>query len=100
MECTGCGRYSPPDPETGYDADALCPDCQANEDNDDAAEGLLATITLSRPDGVVVFTQSIPALADFTWRPTLGFGPIVDGQRLLWGFTYTPIISDPAETAS
>lgn len=27
MTCPNCGLYSPPDPETGYDADELCPDC-------------------------------------------------------------------------
>ena len=26
--CQDCGRYSPPDRETGYDADDLCPDCR------------------------------------------------------------------------
>lgn len=28
--CTLCGRWAPPDPETGYDADGLCPTCQAD----------------------------------------------------------------------
>lgn len=27
MTCPNCGRWSPADPETGYDADDLCPDC-------------------------------------------------------------------------
>lgn len=29
MECPDCGRYSPPCPSTGYDADDLCPACRA-----------------------------------------------------------------------
>lgn len=33
MTCTNCGRYAPPDPETGYDADDLCPDCRASEED-------------------------------------------------------------------
>jgi len=32
MECKGCGRYSPPDPATGYDGDDLCPWCRAELD--------------------------------------------------------------------
>ena len=32
MTCTDCGRYAPPDPETGYDADEVCPDCLALRD--------------------------------------------------------------------
>lgn len=32
-ECERCGRFSPPDRETGYDADTLCADCdEADED--------------------------------------------------------------------
>jgi hypothetical protein len=27
MTCRKCGRYAPPDRETGYDGDDLCPDC-------------------------------------------------------------------------
>ena len=27
MICPACGRYAPPDPETGYDADDICPTC-------------------------------------------------------------------------
>jgi len=33
MICQHCGRYEPPDRETGYDADPLCPTCQAEKDN-------------------------------------------------------------------
>lgn len=29
MECLSCGRWAPPDPETGYDGDPLCPSCTA-----------------------------------------------------------------------
>lgn len=29
MTCDHCGTYSPADPDTGYDADALCPECEA-----------------------------------------------------------------------
>lgn len=29
MTCPECQRWAPPDPETGYDADELCPDCTA-----------------------------------------------------------------------
>jgi len=46
MTCPHCGRYGPPDPETGYDADELCPDCKqeeadcaSDEDWDDRREG-------------------------------------------------------------
>lgn len=38
MECPRCGRWAPPDPETGYDADELCPECKdmfADEHPDD-----------------------------------------------------------------
>jgi hypothetical protein len=41
MECPSCGAWSPPDPETGYDADDLCPDCaerEANEEENDNDE--------------------------------------------------------------
>jgi len=31
MICPRCSRYGPPDPETGYDADELCPDCKEVE---------------------------------------------------------------------
>jgi len=34
MICPGCGRYSPPDPETGYDEDEFCDDCEAQNDAD------------------------------------------------------------------
>jgi len=34
MECPRCGRYAPPDPETGYDADDTCPTCAADDDPD------------------------------------------------------------------
>ena len=27
MSCPVCGREAPPDPETGYDAADVCPDC-------------------------------------------------------------------------
>ena len=27
MTCPCCGRYAPPDPETGYDVDEACPSC-------------------------------------------------------------------------
>lgn len=27
MECPACGRYAPPDPDTGYDADDICGEC-------------------------------------------------------------------------
>lgn len=37
MTCQVCGRYSAPCPFTGYDADDLCPECQAA---DDALEAL------------------------------------------------------------
>lgn len=30
MECKFCGRYAPPDPETGYDADDCCPECASS----------------------------------------------------------------------
>ena len=30
MTCPVCGRYASADPETGYDADDLCPSCQAD----------------------------------------------------------------------
>lgn len=29
MNCPNCGCWSPPDRETGYDADELCPSCKA-----------------------------------------------------------------------
>lgn len=29
--CPNCARWSPPDPETGYDVDELCPDCRGDE---------------------------------------------------------------------
>lgn len=32
MTCDHCGAYAPPDPDTGDDADHLCPWCQAQED--------------------------------------------------------------------
>ena len=32
MICDICGRYSPPDPETGYDAEDQCPSCAEAED--------------------------------------------------------------------
>lgn len=41
MNCPNCGRYGAPDPETGYDADELCPDCKELERDaarDDAAD--------------------------------------------------------------
>ena len=28
MTCPSCGRYAPPDPQTGYDVDDLCPECE------------------------------------------------------------------------
>lgn len=39
--CTVCGCFAPGDPDTGYDADSLCPSCQA--------DGFTETI-----DGVIV----------------------------------------------
>lgn len=33
--CPICGRYAPPDPETGFDADTLCPTCQADGSTED-----------------------------------------------------------------
>lgn len=27
MTCPNCGCWAPPDPETGYDADDICPSC-------------------------------------------------------------------------
>ena len=38
MTCDRCGRYAQPDPDTGYDADVLCPDCQRIEDTEDDAQ--------------------------------------------------------------
>lgn len=32
MTCPNCGRYEPPDPETGYDVDSWCPDCVDEEE--------------------------------------------------------------------
>ena len=32
MQCDICGRYMPPDPETGYNADSVCPECQEMEE--------------------------------------------------------------------
>ena len=29
-----CGRYSPPDRETGHDADTICPTCAREQDDD------------------------------------------------------------------
>jgi hypothetical protein len=29
--CIGCGRTAAADPETGYDADELCPECREAE---------------------------------------------------------------------
>jgi hypothetical protein len=29
MECRICGRWAAADSETGYDADDVCPDCEA-----------------------------------------------------------------------
>lgn len=29
MECPVCGRYAPPDPDTGYDGDDICSTCAA-----------------------------------------------------------------------
>lgn len=29
--CIGCGRTAAADPDTGYDADSLCPTCRENE---------------------------------------------------------------------
>ena len=29
MECLTCGLFCPPDPETGYDGDDICPTCAA-----------------------------------------------------------------------
>jgi hypothetical protein len=31
-ECPQCHRWFPPDNETGYDADGLCPVCEEEED--------------------------------------------------------------------
>src|SRR5712691_12100353 len=36
MTCEVCGKWAPPDPETGYDADTICPACQAAADEADA----------------------------------------------------------------
>lgn len=35
MECIRCGKFYPADPETGYDVDALCPDCEDVEPEDE-----------------------------------------------------------------
>jgi len=34
MTCPGCGRYAPPDPTTGYDADEFCPECEEQNEKD------------------------------------------------------------------
>ena len=34
MECQYCGRWSPADRETGYDADDVCPECAEREEDD------------------------------------------------------------------
>lgn len=31
MNCPACGAWGPADPETGYDADELCPNCRTVE---------------------------------------------------------------------
>lgn len=33
-ECLRCGRTAPTDPDTGYSADSMCPDCERADDND------------------------------------------------------------------
>ena len=38
MTCKGCARWSPPDPDTGYDADDLCPECEEEWDLGDYAD--------------------------------------------------------------
>ncbi len=38
MTCPCCGRYCPPDPETGYDADEMCPDCAKPKEDCDLDE--------------------------------------------------------------
>lgn len=40
MTCDICGAWSPGDPETGYDADRVCPSC-GNEGWTDTAHGLV-----------------------------------------------------------
>ncbi len=42
MTCMSCGRVSAPCPETGYDADDLCPTCAAEMDDFDDAHDWLA----------------------------------------------------------
>ncbi len=39
MTCPMCGLYCPPDPETGYDCDELCRDCQELAEVIEAAFG-------------------------------------------------------------
>lgn len=34
MVCVVCGRWSPPDGETGYDGDTMCPWCRAELDEE------------------------------------------------------------------
>lgn len=42
MTCTQCGRYADMDRETGYDHDALCPECEQQlEDNLENLDELL-----------------------------------------------------------
>ena len=30
-ECPCCGRWSEPDPQTGYDVDEVCPECKLDD---------------------------------------------------------------------
>ena len=32
FHCKDCGRTAPADPDSGYDADELCPDCRQAEE--------------------------------------------------------------------
>ena len=54
MECNGCGRWSPDDPETGYSGD-LCPDC---------AELADMVIEDETPDPAALAEQSITSNLD------------------------------------
>lgn len=35
MECPRCGKWAPPDRESGYDVDELCPPCKEIDDMSD-----------------------------------------------------------------
>lgn len=55
MTCERCGKWAPADPETGYDADGICPECEEKEDtpcdgSSDDCDGI-ATVTVDTSDG-------------------------------------------------